>query len=479
MALPAVLEDSLSGQKAGVNADRESLVALNQNEDKAGVVILAVRMGKTTDPSGGYVENLRASDTGRLLTGSDQTMFNEMFPGTAINTGLWQQSLSSMTLTLANGFANLNAGSALTLNAAALLRTYRHFPTLKSYPTAVDFDFQFSSLPVVGNVSEFGSFIATGVATPTDGVFFRLTAAGELRAVVNANGVESQSAALSFATLIGAGTTRRAAITIGDNEVDFYIDGVHVAGVERPASAAAMTGSMNLPLSFRTYNSAATATAQILRVGPCNVTLGDINSGKSWQHQVAGSGGNASQGQTGGVIGQTAVYANSALPAAAVPANISAALGTGLGGLFVETDTLAVGTDGIIMSYQVPLGTAAAPGRSLYITRLRIDTMVHTALVGGGYASLWGLAYGHTAVSLATAEAVNAKAPRRIPLGQGAVAAGAAIATQVGTGIDIHFEVPIYVAPGEFIQLIRRKSLGTAPTGGALLHCITPNGYWE
>lgn len=42
----------------------------------------------------------------------------------------------------------------------------------------------------------------------------------------------------------------------------------------------------------------------------------------------------------------------------------------------------------------------------------------------------FSLAYGHTAVSLATAEAANAKAPRRISLGYATWAVGSAIGTQ-------------------------------------------------
>lgn len=478
MALDAAIR-GVTGTQAGVNADNELAAALTLDEDKAGFVLLASKMGKTSDPGGIYVETIRASDAGRLMTGVDQTAFNDFFPGTAINTGLWSTPVTTMTHTVASGFANLNAGLSLASGAVAQMRSYRHFPTYKSFPTVIQFDIQFVQTPVTGNVCEAGYFLAAGTAAPTDGVFLRINAAGEVRCVVNDNGVETQSAAFSFATYIGAGITVKVMITMNDEETDFYIGDTHVAGIERPTGQAAMTSSMNLPLAFRCYNSSATSVAQVMKVGGVNVTLGDMNTGKLWTHAASGAGAGAIQGQTGATLGQTAVYANSALPGAAVPTNTTAALATGLGGLFLETDTLAVGTDGIVMSYQVPAGTAALPGRSLYITSLDITSAVHTALTGGGYVALWGVAIGSTAVSLATTESATTKAPRRLPIGVGAVAAAGAVGASGGPTLNVRFDVPLFIAPGEFFQVIRRKAVGTAPSAGAILHCINPNGYWE
>lgn len=73
------------------------------------------------------------------------------------------------------------------------------------------------------------------------------------------------------------------------------------------------------------------------------------------------------QGLSGGTMGSLASYANNANPTAAVPTNTTAALGTGLGGQFWETDTLAVNTDGIIDSYQVPAASANYSGKRLSI----------------------------------------------------------------------------------------------------------------
>jgi hypothetical protein len=118
---------------------------------------------------------------------------------------------------------------------------------------------------------------------------------------------------------------------------------------------------------------------------------------------------------TNALIG-TITTGNAANPTPAVPTTTTAALGSGLGGRFWETATLAVNTDAIIMSYQVPLGTVNAAGRRLVVRGINLASYIQTAITGGPYTAEWFLAFGHTAVSLATTEAASSKAPRRIVL---------------------------------------------------------------
>ena len=106
-----------------------------------------------------------------------------------------------------------------------------------------------------------------------------------------------------------------------------------------------------------------------MRVGNVTAVLADIASSKPWSHTLAGAGGSAYQGQTGTTLGTTALLTNNlAAGAGAVQTNTTAALGSGYGGQFTAQPTLAIGTDGILSSYQVPLGTATIPGKTLYVT---------------------------------------------------------------------------------------------------------------
>jgi hypothetical protein len=233
-----------------------------------------------------------------------------------------------------------------------------------------------------------------------------------------------------------------------------------------------------LPVAFRIYNTAsAAALAQTVRIASVSVVQQDGGLTRTTQHGLVLAGCGAYQNQTGSAVGQTANFANSANPAAAVPTNTTAALGTGLGGQFWETDTLPVTTDGIICSYQVPAGTAALPGKCLVVTGITIDSFVQTGLTGGGYNAVWSLAVGHTAVSLATTDSVTTHAPRRIPLGVQTVASGALATLQLQT-VSRNFDSPIVVNPGEFIAAVKKK-VGTAPSGGVIAHIITINGYFE
>jgi hypothetical protein len=415
----------------------------------------------------------------RLRVGVDNLVFSESFPGATLNSTLWTAPVTTMTITSAGGYANINAAGSLASGAVARLQTYRHFPIYKNFTTYFDFDISFTSLPVAGNVCEFGAFISTSTTAPTDGVFFRINSAGEFRCVINNNGTEIQSESLDFSSLIGINTIRTCLIDVLSDKVYFWIEDVLVATLEPTVALGSCTQSQNLPLSFRNYNSTATSTAQIMKIGMVNVSFSDQNASKPWPHIIAGQGGHLSQGQTGqATLGTTALYTNSlAAGAGAAATNTTAALGSGLGGQFSVQPTLTVGTDGIISSYQVPAGTSTVPGKSLYITRINVSAGVTTVLTGGPVLYALSLAYGHTAVSLATTESATSKAPRRLPIGMMTFPATSAVGVLGGT-IDIDSAAPILVQPGEFVQIVA-KNLGVVTSGGVITFNISFGGYWE
>jgi hypothetical protein len=471
---------SSTAGKANVNADFELQVATTTVEEKAGF------MSMTAENDDGLITGTRYTLTPevtgdyRLRVGTDQMLFNELFPGAALNSALWTAPVTTATLTVAGGFANLNAAGSLAINAVARLTTYRSFPCYKSYTTYFEMEVNFTSLPVAGNVCEWGAIIHTGTAVPTDGAFFRVNSTGEFRAVINNNGTEIQSGTLDFATLVDINHTRAFLIYVMSNKAFFWIDNQLVATLDAPAATGTVTSSQNLPLSFRNYNFTAVSTAQIMKVSMVNVTLADMSTSKPWNAIIAGAGGNSSQGQTGGTMGTTALYSNNlAVAAGSAMTNTTAALGSGLGGQFSALPTLAVNTDGIICSYQVPVGTAALPGKSLYIRGINIDSVVTTALAGNAtpVVYFYSLAFGHTAVSLATTETATSKAPRRKMLGINQFPAAAPLATQ-GAEVKTDLDVPVVVQPGEFVQIVA-KNVGAVTTAGVITFLIEIDGYFE
>jgi hypothetical protein len=462
-----------------VDANGNALVNLPLEGTQAGFSTMIAQNDAGDVTGTRSMKEVEISSDYRVRTGQDNMIFNEQFPGAAFNTALWQQTVGTATMSVTAGFANLNATFSVASGAFALLRTYRHFPCYKQYTTYAEMEVQFTEFPVTNNRCEWGLVLMASTAVPTDGAFFRIDAAGQFRAVISYNGTESQSAPLDFATLVGINDTHSFLIYIGSTTVLFWIDNILVAEIPVPAGQGSSMSSMNLPLAFRNHNVAATSVAQVMKVGNTNVSFGDQAMSKPWGHVLSGAGAFSAQGQTGGTMGSTSIYTNAAAAAAAALSNTAAAAqNTGLGGIINVLPTLAAGTDGILCSFQVPLGTAALPGKSLYITGVALDSVVSTALVGGPVIYAASVAFGHTAVSLATTETAATKAPRRVALGIQSFAATAAVGVQPQKLQDDYTVAPVCIQPGEFVQLVLRN-IGTVTTSGAITFVVSFTGYWE
>jgi len=172
-------------------------------------------------------------------------------------------------------------------------------------------------------------------------------------------------------------------------------------------------------------------------------------------------------------------------PTPAVCTNTTAAVATGLGGSAWETANLAVATDGILFSYQVPAlptatGATYVPQKRLRIDGISFSSYIQAALTGGPMCTKFQLAWGHTAVSLQTAEAATTKTARRLTLPQTqVVTATQAASTLVAQTLYDHKLVnPIYVNPGEFFQLVKSNT-GTAATAGTIVTNVSLDYSWE
>jgi hypothetical protein len=112
------------------------------------------------------------------------------------------------------------------------------------------------------------------------------------------------------------------------------------------------------------------------------------------------------------------------------------------------------------------------------IRGVKIASHVQTVLgAGTGYVASWSLAFGHTALPLNTSESSTVKAPRRVPLGFQTVPATAAALTLLQE-VEMRFDCPIPVQPGEYIAIVKKK-IGTAPASGVIAHLITFNSVFE
>lgn len=485
MAVQITTGSSSTG-KANVNTNFELEVHTPTTEDQAGFVQISSENDAGQATGSRYCLSPETDDDYRLRAATDSLWDSETFNYAAANTGKHITRLTTFTVSYGSGFFTTNAGSVTTLNSAAMLATYRNFPVFGADNTYAEVNACISNTIVSGTTIEFGFFSNSGTSpfAPNDGAFIRITNAG-IVGVVNYGGAETTTG--TFKTTDGVTDLTLAAnavshfvVSVNEREVEFWIDDVLRGSIGIVASATGqpfMQGS--LPFAVRHAIGAGGAGGVLqFKLADYTISKGGYAPVRSWETTLAAAGMMGYQGQSGGTMGSTANYANSANPTAAVPTNTTAALGTGLGGQFWETDTLAATTDGIICSYLNPAATINITGRCLIIRGVKISSHVQTVLgAGAGYVASYSLAFGHNALSLATSEAATTKAPRRIALGFQTVASTAAALTLLAN-VEYKFDCPVVINPGEYVAVVKKK-IGAAPASGTIAHAITFDAVFE
>lgn len=413
----------------------------------------------------------------RTYIADADTLDSEIFNYVAQNTGKYTSTLTTMANSYSASGLLTNSANITTINTGVTFSTRSTFPMMGNTNLDCEIVASFSAQPTTNTIIDFG-FFQPGAAVPfapLDGAYFRLNSAG-LFGVINSNGTEVTTAVFPFTYVNG--NKNRFYISATVKSIQFWINDILYADIVTPLALGQPFMSSSIPVSFRhaiTGGAAGNAinfTLNSYSVVSCGVVFGD-NLG------VIGNRTYGSyQGLSGGTMGSLANYPNNTAPTPAVPTNTTSTVCNGLGGQGVEIDTLAVNTDGIVMSYQVPLGSAIVQGKRLKIVGVRIDSYIQGTFVGGGYNAQFSICFGHTAVSLATTESSSTKAPRRIPIGGYSVPATVAALTQLPT-INIDFSNgPIYVNPGEFVAIAKKK-VGTVPTSGNKGYTFTIIYAWE
>ena len=322
-----------------------------------------------------------------------------------------------------------------------------------------------------------------GAATayaPTDGAYFRINASGVF-GVINYNGVETTTSVFSFTHTINK--KYQFIITVSEREVHFWIDGVLYGSIETPTGQGTPFLSATLPFSVRHAHTGTTGAVINFVLNDYGVSMSGVNIPKTLgelSNSVLGS----YQGLSGGTMGSLATLPNSSNPTAAAPSNtaLTANLPAGLGGQGSATAAVGGSTDGIWGSYQVPAGAVSIQGKRLKVTGVRVSCInIGAAVVTTNTTVQFSLAFGHTNVSLATTDAVAAKAPRKVGLGFATWIVGATIGSSPSQGdIVVSFaDAPIYVNPGEFIALVGKFVIGTATVSQVISYVWQPIYSWE
>ena len=458
------IEGNTSGHVAEVDAQEQMQVVLNDNPLYAGHVRLTAEADPGTYTGTPSLYQIDADEDFRIRAGLDSVVFQETWAGSALNSAQWSSTVTTMTTAVSGNFLKLNSGSNAGTSTVARVQSYNTFSMGHASPTYIEFPLQVNASGVgINNTTwEVGWNISSGTTAPTDGVFIRMSSAGVLTLVESIGGSETPSASLTYSSILPVNTTVNALIVIDTKQVELWINNVLIVKLARPSASAHVATSMALPFTARIYNAGvAPASATQLWIGPVTISRGGYVNLAKPEDAAALCGFGGYQGQSGGTMGQTANWANSAEPVAATLSNTAAGYTT-LGGQWSFAAPAGAVTDFCLFGYQVPAAAAGSFNKPLLIRGIHISSMNSGAAVATTATILqWGLAVGSTAVSLATSEAATTKAPRRIALGVQGFVVGAAIGA-TANDIDIKFAAPLLAEPGSFIQVIVRVPVGTA-----------------
>jgi hypothetical protein len=478
---------------ANVSTNYDLQVVTPTNSNNSGFVNISAEIDAGTAMGIRTTLPAEISDDYRLRVGTDQILYNLSFEGTNFPSGHLSTAATTMTSIQAAGFLVINSGSTVTAANANYTRTVRHFPLYGSYPTYLDMWIKEQNHTASNTISEWGYLYLTAQATqtPLDGVFFRRLANGALRAVINYGGTETEFTtdvtnvpARDGVGLYDPSETNHYLIAIHNDVVRFWINDILVASIDCPSNQQNFTASSNNPVGFRINIITSNASvARQMSIGYFSVSAGDQNSTKPYGHVLAGSGQGAYQAQQGSVAAQTANYTNSTIPTSATVSNTAASYTT-LGGQWQMVANATNETDWALFGFTVPAGTTTLPGKTLYITSIRIgETVVVGAAPANPTTFFWAAAVGSSAVSLATADTVagvsTTSSPRRVTLGAQSFLATTGIGTQ-SPGFTVDFSSSPLVAPSNtFFHIILKQFNGAATASLIWRGTVTVIGYWE
>lgn len=479
------IEGNTSGNVAEVDANNRLLVRLPDAGTPANVGGLRMFSENDTGSISGAPDLVspETDDDYRLRVAHECVFDTETFNYTAQNTG--KHIFRNTTMAFAWTAAGLitNSGNITTTTTGGSFATYAEFPLIGTTQLYAEIIGSFTAATTTNTIVDFG-LMRTGAANPfapTDGVYFRLTSAG-LMGVINSNGTETTTA--PFGLTYDINLKYQFIIVVHERECEFWIDGVLYGTIVTPNGQGQPCMSASLPLAVRHAIAGGAAGAALsFALNDYAVSIGGPNivmTASVMGQRVYGS----YQGLSGGTMGSLATYPNSTNPTAAAPGNTSLAanLPAGLGGQGAVTAAAAAATDGIWSSYQVPAGTVNVQGRRLVIRGVVLDLVNLGAAVATTATTVqFSLAFGHTAVSLATGEAATTKASRRVALGFATWPIGAAIGAQPQFGpIKVDFDdAPIFVNPGEFVALVGKFLAGTATASQVINFTWQPVFGWE
>ena len=478
---------ALVGGTSGVNADvdaaakalRTILYAADGSPlvlADRGAIVPGVSQGIPIMGRDGPVARvLRVGSNGELRDGAAAPLFFDSVEGVSVDTNKWVQTLTTMAVVQSIATGTLfNAASSVATATGAMHFTQSRFPFIGR--SGLLFKARvMTTAHFANNVIELGFGAPPSVTGTTigDGACWRKDGSGQWVPVITLNGgtdiLGTPISDVTFRAAIAVTDYAAFEVFLEDCRARFRIfrsDGTIVnEQVLNFQAGVGVFGVTRLQAFERIYNAGAVATAVQMRVAHSSVWYTDSTSPTAEQLAVWNCNGSLTSPTA---YTQLSSYANSTAPASAALSNTAAGYAT-LGGQWQFATVAGAETDYALFAFQVPTPFG------LTITRVQIDA-INTGAAVATSASLiqWGLAFGSSAVSLATAAPY---APMRKAIGYHSWAIGAAIGQ--GGGPSIVWQGREKVQPGRFFHAIAKLPIGTATAAQILRGTCSVEGFFE
>ena len=481
MALDANIRGVSTGLGAEVNASNQLKVVLETdaatNPSNVGNVIFVSENDNGSITGTPKLHSPETSGDYRLRVGVDSVWDEEAFNYVAQNFNKHKITVNTLTATYASGFLNTNGLGVTTTATGVQFQTYRHFALQGAGAIYVETALALSNAPVTNWTLDFGLFLPATASTsiPLDGVYFRYNSAG-LVGVLNNNGTETTTAALTFSPTINK--VYKYNITITSSDVEFWIDDVLYATVTRPVGTGSTFYGGSNPFAIRHHHTG--VTSGIIQAKLANYTIGyaDMDNVRLWASNKSGQGlsGVSYPSGTAGATNNTAL---GAAPGLSTLTASTAPVINKLGGDFIFAAPAGAESDYPIFAFINPVPTTGLTGRNLVVRGVWVDSWNQVVAVGATPTIMqWSVAVGSTAASLATVDGAATRLPKRVHLGVQYYPAAAAIGFTPAR-IDANFDAPLVVEPGCVFHVILKVPVGLATATETFRGAVGVNAYWE
>jgi len=459
-------------------------------------------------------KDAQVTEAGAAVLGAIVPIWEIAFNGTGSTT--WNTKLgtnaTTMTKAVSSGFMQLNSGSSVTTTQGISIYSNSVFLLLQNNELRVKMNIKHNNSAATNKQMEWGigyyNFAAGQANAMNEFIGFRITAGGVLQGVLaySTGGAPTETTVnINSGTPYTDLTSKEYELRISNRKVEYWANGTLHNTISIATDVYAVLKAVAYPFIARVFNSGTASAAPLLYVGTVQVSrvgddgLADLPTAKARMDK--GTHYFQPDLLTGAGTNPMNFPASGTAPTAATGSNTASVLNNTaqLGGLFSMNIASFLTTNNsniLVSSYTNPAipaaNGAASNGRNLIITGFTVTAMTVTTAGGGGtggFGGQWFMAVGHTATSLATADAdgttaVAQKAPRLIvhPRAFTFAVNPAAGTIETGSGdFSMYFNTPIVVHPGEVVATGIRETLNpsVAHTSGVLQGGVYLNGYWE